>query len=142
MPLTDFVGEFSKFDKDKVDDDFIFSFPYECIIGKSLPDVSVLLYVSGYVATKLIDSYICNACSVLFGDKNHPLNIDIDDELYNYFNICNRGGLIYPSNNLFLILQYSFIIFNICIDTLENTFILLRNQKDTLLVVIENILRV
>ena len=34
MPLTDFVGEFSKFDKDKLDDDLILLFPHECIIGK------------------------------------------------------------------------------------------------------------
>ena len=88
MSLTDFVRKFL-FDKEKVDDDFILPFPYECIIGKSLPDLSDCCTLVVMYQKKNID--LCNICFILFGDKNHPLNIDIHDELYHYFNVSNRG---------------------------------------------------
>ena len=94
--------------------------------------MSVLLYVCGYVAKKIIDVTSCDLCCNVFGKKNVMLEIDVDSQL-DYFNLCNRGGLIYPSNLLFSVVQYCYSIFNISINTIESEFIVLFNQKDTLL---------
>ena len=39
------------------------------------------------------------------GDKDNPLNLEITAKHLQYFDCLNRGGLTYPSNLLFSVLQ-------------------------------------
>ena len=53
---------------------------------------------TGYVARKLIHKVHCEECKRLFGDKDKPFDLDIDEQHLVYFQCLDRGGLIYPSN--------------------------------------------
>ena len=86
-------------------------FPYKNVeVRVNQEDLSPLMYTTGYVARKL---------SV-------------------YFQCLDRGGLIYPSNLLFNIIQCSYSIFNMCVSSsLECSFI-----KQTLVNTIEQIYQI
>ena len=62
----------------------------------------------------------------------------MDEQRLVYFQCLDRGGLIYPSNLLFNIIQCSYSIFNMCVSSsLECSFIKVDNQKQTLVNTIE-----
>ena len=50
-----------------------------------------------------------------------------------YFESINRGGLTYPSNFLFNVIQCAYNVFNVCISKYEKEFLKVVNQKQTLL---------
>ena len=84
-------------------------FPYEYVeVRVNHEDLSSLLYRTGYVACKLINKVHCEECQRLFGDVDIPFDMDIDEQLLAYFQCFDRGGLIYPSNLLFNIIQCSY----------------------------------
>ena len=41
-----------------------------------------------------------------------PLELFVDEKSHNYFDLINRGGLTFPSNFLFIITQFAYLIFN------------------------------
>ena len=99
------------------------------------------MYTTGYVARKLIHKVHCQECKRLFGDKDKPFDLDIDEQHLVYFLCLDRDGLIYPSNLLFNIIQCSYSIFNMCVSSsLECSFIKVDNQKQTLVNTIEQYL--
>ena len=104
-------------------------FPYENVeVRVNHENLSPLLYTTGYVARKLIHKVHCKECKRLFSDKDKPLDLDIDEQHRAYFQCLNRGGLIYPSNLLFNIIQ---CIFNMCVSSsLECSFIKV-NKSET-----------
>ena len=61
----------------------------------------------------------------------------MDEQSNKYFNSINRGGLIYPTHMLFTTIQYAYLIFMLCISTLEVDFLKVPNQKQTYLGVME-----
>ena len=65
------------------------------------------------------------------------LDLDIGSDVLRYFDIVNRGGLTYPSNFMFNIIQRAYNIFNVCISQYEESFLRVGNQKQTLLGVFE-----
>ena len=100
-----------------------------------------LTHACGYVARKLIHKVHCEECNRLFGDKDKPFDLDIDEQHLVYFQYLDWGGLIYPSNLLFNIIQCSYSIFNMCVSSsLECSFIKVDNQKQTLVNTIEQYL--
>ena len=80
----------------------------------------------------------CNECKDLFGNKHNTMDLQVDPEHLVYTEILDRGRLIYPSNLLFKVLQVAYNIFNLCVASdLEGSFLGVKNQKYTLIGVIE-----
>ena len=66
----------------------------------------------------------------MFGNKESTIDLDIDLKYLEYIDDLDRGGLIYPSNLVFKILQVSYNIFNVCVgEDLEDSFLKHGNQK-------------
>ena len=62
-----------------------------------------------------------------------PFNFDINPEHFTYFDSTHRGGLMFPSNFLFIIILCGYCIFNLCISKeLEYRFLALAYQKHTI----------
>ena len=139
VKIKDFLGEFSDPCKEKCDSQFLATFPYAKITTKVSDDVlSSLLYTSGYVARKAMNHTDCNECKDLFGNKHNSMDLQVDPEHLIYTEILDRGGLIYPSNLLFKVLQVAYNIFNLCVvSDLEGSFLKVKNQRYTLIGVIE-----
>ena len=57
----------------------------------------------------------------------------MDSDLLMYFESINRGGLTYPSNFLFNVIQCAYNVLNVCISKYEMEFLKVVNQKQTLL---------
>ena len=114
-------------------------FPYENVeVRVNHEDLSPLLYTTGYVARNILHKVHCEQLKQLFGDTNKPFDLDIDEQHRTYFQWLDRGGLIYPSNLLFNIIQFSYSIFNMCVpSSLGCSFIKVDNQKQTLVNTIE-----
>ena len=102
-----------------------------------ISDVSELLCVTGFVAKKTLSHIDCSKCKVKLGSVGKPLELFVDEKSHKYFDLINRGGLTFPSNFLFTITQFAYLIFNVCISTLETEFLQLKHQKQTYLGVVE-----
>ena len=87
-----------------------------------ISDVSELLCVTGFVAKKTISHTDCNKCKVKLGSVGKPFQLFVDEKSHNYLYLINLGGLTFPSNFLFIITQFAYLIFNVCISTLETEF--------------------
>ena len=93
------------------------------------------------MARKVLFKIQCDECKDLIGDKKRSMDLNIDPEHFKYTEILDRCGLVYPSDLLFMVLQISYNIFNICVDEkFEAQFLKLANQKQTLIAVIEHCL--
>ena len=80
-------------------------------------DLPPLPYTTGYVTKKLINKLSCGECKLLFGKKHESLDLEIDEEHLKYLQCLDRGGLMYPSNMLFMVIQCSYSIFNMCVSS-------------------------
>ena len=99
-------------------------FPYENVEVYTRTYHHYCIQLDMYVARKLIHKVHCEECKRLFGDKDKPFDLDIDEQHLDYFQCLDRDGLIYPSNLLFNIIQCSYSIFNMCVSSsLECSFI-------------------
>ena len=74
-------------------------------------DIPVTYYVAGYVSRRLLKASKCQACQLLFSDKNQPLSIEFEENSVvaaeseagvTFLNAISRGGLVKPSNLLFI----------------------------------------
>ena len=63
---------------------------------------------------KLDNTIIVLNVKIFFGNKESTIDLDIDPKYLEYIDYLDRGGLIYPSNLLFKILQVLYNIFNVC----------------------------
>ena len=125
VKVKDFLEEFSDPCKEKCDSQ-----------STKVSDdaLSSLLYTSGYVAKKTMSHTDCNECKDLFGNKHNTMDLQVDPEHLVYTEILDRGGLIYPSNLLFKVLQVAYNIFNLCVASdLEGSFLRVKNQRHTLI---------
>ena len=106
----------------------------QCVILGLRQDLSALLMVTGYIAKKTMLRMKCEACKQNFGKREvQHSNLEIDYDLLMYFESINRGGLTYPSNFLFNVMQCAYNVFNICISKYEKEFLKVINQKQTIL---------
>ena len=106
ITIRDYLINFSDEKKQRFDINFVDSFPYNKISKQNkINDLSPLLLVSGHVAHKSISHISCEDSKLLFGDKDKPLNLEITAKHLQYIDRLNRGGLTYPSNLLFSVLQ-------------------------------------
>ena len=124
IKMKDLFLEFSDtVSKGHFDKEFVMDFLYEngeVIVNQE--DLSPLLYTTGYVARKLIHKVLCEECKLLFGDKDKPFDLDIDEQ-----------HIVY--------LQCLYNIFNMYVSSsLECSFIKVDNQKQTLVNTIEQYL--
>ena len=127
------LDKFSDVKRDARDHSFIAMFPM-CYIGSRQEDLSALLMVAGYIAKKTMLRMTCEACKQKFGNRElQQLNHEIDSDLLMYFESINRGGLTYPSNFLFNVIQCAYYVFNVCISKYKKEFLKVVNQKQTLL---------
>ena len=55
------------------------------------------------------------ACTDLFGNKHNSMDLQVEQEHLKYTEHRDRGGLIYPSNSLFEVMQVAYNIFNMCV---------------------------
>ena len=91
--------------------------------------VSELLMVTGFVAKRTITHLTCITCKSKLGCVGKPIDLFVDEQSNQYFNLINRGGLTYPTNMLFKTILYAYLIFILCISTLESDFLKVSNQK-------------
>ena len=98
--------------------------------------VSELLMVTGFIAKKTIARTSCKSCKANLGSVGKPANLFVEEVVGQYFDLISRGGLTYPSNLLFNVAQYTYLMFNIYISSMKYTFYL-AHQKQTFLGVIE-----
>jgi len=77
----------------------------------------------------------CNSClSLLVDARRGTFEIAVADDISNYFENLNRGGLTYSFNSLISIYQAAYSIFSVCISPkYEKSFISLKNQKRVLI---------
>ena len=88
-----------------------------------IKDVSELLMVTGYVAKRTITHLTCLICTSKLGCVGKPIDLFVDEQSNQYCHLINRGGLTYPTTNmLFKTIQYAYLIFMLCISTLEADF--------------------
>ena len=99
--------------------------------------VSELLMVTGFIAQRTIARTSCKSCKANLGSVGKPVNLFVEEEVGQYVDLINRGGLTYPSNLLFNVAQYAYLMFNVCISSVECTFFEVAHQKQTFLGVIE-----
>ena len=99
--------------------------------------MSELLMVTGFIAKKTIARTSCKSCKANLGSVGKPVNLFVEEEVGQYFDLINRGGLTYPSNLLFNVAQYAYLMYNVCISSVECTFLEVAHQKQTFLGVIE-----
>ena len=66
--------------------------------------------------------------------------MDLDPIHFQYIHHLDRGGgLIYPSNLLFMVLQVAYNIFNMCVSgSIENKLLIVEHQKRTLFAITEH----
>ena len=142
ITIRDYIGNFSDVKHQHCDDGFVKKFPYDMISKQpKCDDLSALLVIAGYVSYKSRSHITCEDCKQLFGAKDKPFNLDINSKHLEYFEFLNRGGLTYPSDILFTVLQCCYTIFNMCIaDPLESSFLKVYNHKYTLIGTIERYL--
>ena len=136
--IKDFFMEFSEPSSGKCDEEFVKEFPYDNVSTKAKnEDLASLLYTAGYVARKASSQTDCNECKELFGNKGNTM--DLDPIHFQYINHLDRGGLIYPSNLLFMVLQVAYNIFNMCVSgNIENKFLIVEHQKRTLFAITDH----
>ena len=136
VSVKEFVCSFSEIEKGKQDTAFIHAFPY-CDMDMETMDVSELLMVTGCIAKNTIARTSCKSCKVNLGSVGKPVNLFVEEVVGQYFDLINRGGLTYPSNLLFNVAQYAYLMFNVSISSVECTFLEVAHQKQTFLGVIE-----
>ena len=93
--------------------------------------------VTGFIAKNTIARTSCKSCKANLGSVGKPVNLFVEEELGQYFDLINRGGLTYQSNLLFNVAQYVHLMFNVCKSSVECTFLEVTHQKQTFLGVIE-----
>ena len=79
----------------------------------------------------------CKKCTDILGSVGKLLQLFVDEKSHKYFDLINRDGLTFSSNFLFIVTQFAYLIYNVCISTLETEFLQLSHQKQTYLVVVE-----
>ena len=140
IPVKDYLFEFSndsQLDKSSflcfADQQFVETFPYPDVSFKN-ENLPVLVYVAGYIASKVTSKVKCVSCSTFLSHGKNIIEAEIDCSINDYFKNLNRGGLTYPSSKLLHVLQALYSIFNSCISNeLNQHFLNLKNQKTTLL---------
>ena len=98
-------------------------FPY-CDMETEITDVNKLHCVTGCIAKKTISHTVL---------ADRSLQLFVDEKSHTYFDLINRAGLTFPSNFLFIVTQLAYLIFNVCISTLETEFLQFSRQKQTYL---------
>ena len=66
---------------------------------------------------KTIARTSCKSCKANLGSVGKPVNLFVEEEVCQYFDLFNRGGLTYPSNLLFNVTQSAYLMFNVCISS-------------------------
>ena len=84
--------------------------------------------VTGCIAKKTIARTSCKSCKVYLGSVGKPVNLFVEEVVGQYFDLINRGGLTYPSNLLFNVTQYAYLMFNVSISSVECTFLEIAHQ--------------
>ena len=72
-----------------------------------------------------------NSCKANLGGVGKPVNILVEEETGQLFDRINRGDIIHPSNQLFNVTHYAYLIINVCICSVECTFLEVAHQKQT-----------
>ena len=67
---------------------------------------------SGFVAYKTIHRMECETCCSQFGSKSKDRKLTVCSETEQYMDELNRGGVTFPSDNLFTVIQSAYQIFN------------------------------
>ena len=104
-----FLCSFSDIEKGNQDTAFIHAFPY-CDMDMEIMDVPELLMVTGFIARNTISRTSCKSCKTNLESVGTPVNLFVEEELGQYFDLINRGGLTYQSNLLFNVAQYVHLI--------------------------------
>ena len=118
LTFSDLIALFSDIKTNKQDSSFIEYFPY-CDMDTEIKGVSELLMVTGFVANRTITYLPCITCKSKLGCVGKPIDLFVNEQLNQYFNLINIGGLTYPTKMLFKTIQYVSLILMLFISTLE-----------------------
>ena len=97
-------------------------------------DMAVLCYIYDYVAKKAYRSKKYEE-SKAFVISEDTIQLEIDKEFLKYIDDLNRGGLLYPSNILFKVIQIVHDIFNLCVSKYEINFTKCTYEKNVILAI-------
>jgi hypothetical protein len=104
----------------------------DCDINVSVSESECksLIFISGYVAHKLLKNKInCELCKNELITE-HSLEVEIDGEQYMYLHDLDRGGLRWPTDLLVDVVTQVFLVFRCLIsDKYETKFQIVSNQK-------------
>ena len=107
LAVSDFIVSFSDIKTNKQDSSFIEHFPY-CDMDTEIKYVSELLMLTGCVAKRTLTHLTCITCKHKLGCAGKPIDLFVDEQSNQYFNLINRGDLTYPTNMLFKTIQYAY----------------------------------
>lgn len=100
----------------------------------SQTDVEILTYIVGYCAFKIKSK--CTA-SIDFCILDKELEVETSDSnnsVYAYLNIINRGGLMYPTVSVVLVISVSFLLFpGLITEKYEKHFVHVKTKQHSIL---------
>ena len=87
-------------------------------------DKSIIYYVSGFVSKSIIKHSKCPECENVLGSKDDEISILVDDtlplECKEFLDSINRGGLIKPSDILYLACIGAWEIYTLVMDNVDS----------------------
>ena len=87
-------------------------------------DASDLLnMVRGFIS-KINCENDCNSSKANFVSVGKSVHLFVKEEVGHFFDLINRECLVYSSNLLFNVAQYAYLVFNVCIYSVECIYFL------------------
>ena len=91
-------------------------------------DVNILIYISGYVAFSTSKKIDCNSCRCrIYSDRT--LECDIPQNLSQYLELLDRGGLKWPTTFMFNLCASTYLIFQKNLQSLREHFLEMNDKK-------------
>lgn len=97
----------------------------------SYDEASILIYIAGYIASKILRFVNCNSCKkYIVRDKTMDVNVD-QSPVWHYLKINDRGGLKWPHEQIVQIVTFMFTLFQTLLtERFEERFLQCRTHKE------------
>lgn len=105
-------------------------------------DISILIYISGYIFHKSMKYIDCFACRdmLFFKDRRIEVEENIDENVWQYIKIINRGGLKMPKEYIVQLVCKIFQIFQtLVLERFETSFLRITSHKQFLVKLTYNV---
>lgn len=88
-------------------------------------EAAIICYVAGYIGTKMRKRVQCSFCEQMFVTDMRLADPESDDE---FIRMLSRGGLQSPSDTLFVVCRFTYIVF-VALQSSKNWFTFLRSNN-------------